>query len=243
MARSIRVEAIVLRSFRFAEADRVLHLLTREHGRMGAVCKGVRRTRSRFGGRLEPLSRVICDLHPGRGELATVTGADLVASGEEARADPYRLAVALVGVEILTRLHPEAVGNERLFDGLARFVELAGGQSEPHPGARPARDPLLLAFGLKLLALAGWAPQLAACVGCGASAALDAYDVEAGGVVCPRCGGGFPLAPGARELLAELLARPLGEAVAPSAAVADQAGRVVADSVALHAGTRLRTLA
>jgi DNA repair protein RecO (recombination protein O) len=72
--RAVKTEAVVLRSLRFAEADRILHLYTRERGRMGAIAKGARKTRSRFGGRLEPLSHVELVLHEGRGELATVTG-------------------------------------------------------------------------------------------------------------------------------------------------------------------------
>ena len=121
------VEAVVLRSFRYGEADRVLHLLTRERGRVGAVAKGVRRTRSRVGGRLEPLSHVEVVLHAGRGELATVGSVELLDSAEAVRGDPYRLGVALVGVEAVTRLFPEPdEPNGALFDGLLRFLAVAG---------------------------------------------------------------------------------------------------------------------
>ncbi|MGH3050337.1 MAG: DNA repair protein RecO, partial [Gaiellaceae bacterium] len=75
--RSHKTEAVVLRSFRFGEADRVLHLYTLDHGRIGAVAKGVRKTKSRFGARLEPLSHVELMLHHGAGELHTITGVDL----------------------------------------------------------------------------------------------------------------------------------------------------------------------
>src|SRR6266480_185007 len=78
MPGSFETEAVVLRSIRLGEADRVLHLYTQRRGRVGAVAKGVRRVRSRFGGRLEPLSRVQLVLHEGRGELCTVTSADAV---------------------------------------------------------------------------------------------------------------------------------------------------------------------
>ena len=80
-------EAVVLRSFAFGEADRVLHVYTAASGRLGAVAKGVRRTKSRFGGRLEPFSHVELSLHRGRGELATVTGASLVRSHDRVRSD------------------------------------------------------------------------------------------------------------------------------------------------------------
>src|SRR2546430_997477 len=88
--RPYRTEAVVLRSLRFGEADRVLHLYTLDRGRVGAVAKGIRRTKSRFGGRLEPLSHVELLLHQGGGELSTVTGASLVHAHRAAREDPYR---------------------------------------------------------------------------------------------------------------------------------------------------------
>ena len=78
MPGSFKAEAVVLRSIRFGEADRVLHLYTAERGRVGAIAKGVRRVRSRLGGRLEPLSRVRLVLHQGRGELCTISQADPV---------------------------------------------------------------------------------------------------------------------------------------------------------------------
>src|SRR5687768_18461967 len=78
MPGSFKTEAIVLRSIRYGEADRILHLYSRERGRIGAVAKGVRRPKSRFGGRLEPLFRVGLVLHEGRGELYTVTSAQTV---------------------------------------------------------------------------------------------------------------------------------------------------------------------
>src|SRR6476620_12375161 len=96
MPRSLKTEAVVLRSIRFGEADRVLHLYSREHGRLGAVAKGVRKTKSRFGARLEPLSHVELQFHQGSGELGTVTGVSLLSSHHAAREQPYRLNVGLV---------------------------------------------------------------------------------------------------------------------------------------------------
>src|SRR6476661_284768 len=105
--RSYKTEAVVLRSFRLGEADRVLHLYTLERGRIGAVAKGVRKTKSRFGARLEPLSHVGLVLHEGVGELQTVTGVDLIRSHHAAREDPCRLAIGLVGLEAMLRLFSE----------------------------------------------------------------------------------------------------------------------------------------
>src|SRR5438093_4339823 len=116
MARTYKTDAVVLRSFRFGEADRVLHVYTRDRGRVGAVAKGVRRTRSRFGGRLEPLSHVELSLHQGSGELQTVTGADLVRSHARARGDAHSLRVGLIGLEAMLRLFTEQEANPRAFE-------------------------------------------------------------------------------------------------------------------------------
>src|SRR5581483_2164901 len=125
--RTAKTDAIVLRSLRFGEADRILHLYTADRGRVGAIAKGVRRTKSRFGARLEPLSHVELVLHQGKGELQTITGVDLVASHRAAREDPYRLAVGLIGLEAMLRLFPEQEANPRAFTAIARFLDALDG--------------------------------------------------------------------------------------------------------------------
>src|SRR4051794_27138625 len=100
MPGSFKTEAIVLRSIRYGEADRVLHLYTADRGRMGAVAKGVRKVKSRLGGRLEPLSRVRLVMHQGRGELCTISPADTghaYATPRERRAPPRRGPPAIRG--------------------------------------------------------------------------------------------------------------------------------------------------
>ena len=159
MGRTYKTEAVVLRSFRFAEADRVLHVYTLDRGRVGAVAKGVRRTKSRFGARLEPLSHVELMLHQGSGELQTVTGVALIRSHHEAREEPYRLAVGLIGAEAMLRLFTEQEANERAFTALTRFLDRARRAAVRAP-ARPALDPLALSFQLKLLWLSGYLPHL-----------------------------------------------------------------------------------
>ncbi len=143
MARTYKTEAVVLRSIRFGEADRVLHLYTLDRGRVGAVAKGVRKTKSRFGGRLEPLSHVELVLHQGSGELQTVTGVELVRPHSAAREDSYRLAVGLIGAEAMLRLFTEQEANERAFTALTRFLDLLDETSRP-PRRGPALDPLAL---------------------------------------------------------------------------------------------------
>jgi DNA repair protein RecO (recombination protein O) len=244
MALPTITEAVVLRSFAFGEADRVLHVYTRSSGRMGVIAKGVRRTKSRFGGRLEPFSHVELSVHRGRGELGTVTGASLVRSHDRIRSDGYRLQVGLVGLEAMLRLFTEEEENERGFLALTRFLD-ALDEREPQPSRRPALDPIALSFQLKLLWLSGFLPHLGSCVECGAEESLVAYLPSAGGAVCEACDrGGIPLSPDGLRALADLLGAPIADASAIE--LPDRAARdvlaVITSSYEHHGGFRLRTL-
>jgi DNA repair protein RecO (recombination protein O) len=242
--RSYKTEAVVLRSFRFGEADRVLHLYTLDRGRVGAMAKGVRRTKSRFGARLEPLSHVELVLHEGRGELQTVTGTDLIRPHQAVRDDPHRLGVALVGAEAMLRLFTEQEQNAKAFRALTRFLDVLDAL-EPSAGARPALEPLALSFQLKLLWLSGYLPHVTSCADCGATSGLLGYSPRAGGAVCAACGeGAIALSPGGLRGIEALLGLPLADA--NRAGLTDRAARdalmVVQASHEYHGGFRLRTL-
>jgi DNA repair protein RecO (recombination protein O) len=242
--RSYKTEAVVLRSFRLGEADRVLHLYTLARGRVGAVAKGVRKTKSRFGARLEPLSHVELLLHQGGGELQTITGVELIRSHHAAREEPYRLSVGLVAAEAMLRLFPEQEANERAFRALARFLELLD-ELEPGPG-RPQADPLALSFQLKLLWLAGYLPHVTSCAECGATTGLAGYSPRAGGAVCANCAqGALPLSRAGLVGIEDLLSRPLAEAgeAGLTGRAAREALGVITASYEYHGGFRLRTLA
>ena len=245
MARSWKTEAVVLRSIRYGEADRVLHLFTLERGRAGAIAKGVRKTRSRFGARLEPFSHVDLVLHEARGDLHTVTGAELVRAHDPARTDPYRLNVGHIGLEAVLRLFIEGDSNPRAFHALARFLDLldeAGGIS----GSDPRLDPLALSFQLKLLWLAGYLPHLTGCASCGDEAGLVGFSPQAGGAVCPGCASGsVPVSPEGFAGMRSLLERPLAGAAAIGIGVPGVSDclRVIESSYEFHGGFRLRTLA
>jgi DNA repair protein RecO (recombination protein O) len=244
--RSYTTDAVVLRSIRFGEADRVLHLYTAERGRIGAVAKGVRKTRSRFGGRLEPLSHVELQLHQGSGELQTITGVQLVRAHQTARDDYYRLSAGLIGAEAMLRLFPEQEQNERAFTALTRFLDLL--DDTPHAAERPSLDPLGLAFQLKLLWLSGYLPHLTSCAECGADdAVLVGYSPRAGGAICRACADRTESLGLSEEGIAgieALLVRPLADAagLGLSQRAARDALRVVTASYEYHGGFRLRTL-
>jgi len=243
MGRTYKTEAVVLRSLRYSEADRILHLYTRERGRVGAIAKGVRKTTSRFGGRLEPFSHVELMLHEGSGELQTVTGAQLLDSHHAARENGYRLGVGLVGAEAMLKLFGEPEPNERAFAALTRFLELVD-ELVPGETAQAAVDPLALSFQLKLLWLSGYLPHVTACVECGA-AEPTAFSARAGGAVCrEHARGAFAVSAAGLAGIERLLSSPLADAsqagLGPRAA--REALAVVTASYEEHGGFRLRTL-
>jgi DNA repair protein RecO (recombination protein O) len=234
---------VVLRSLRFSEADRILHLYTEGRGRIGAIAKGIRKTKSRFGARLEPLSHVELMLHEGAGELQTITGVELLRSHRAAREDSYRLGVGMIGAEAMLRLFGEPEANERSFAALIRFLDLL--DEAEGSGGRPALDPLALSFQLKLLWLAGYLPHLTSCVECGAGSGLVGFSARAGGAVCgAHAEGGLRLSPEGLAGIERLLSTPLADA--GPAGLSDRARRdalaVVTSSYEDHGGFRLRTV-
>jgi DNA repair protein RecO (recombination protein O) len=240
--RTYRTEAIVLRSMRFSEADRILHLYTADRGRIGAIAKGVRKTKSRFGARLEPLSHVELMLHHGAGELQTITGVELLRSHRAAREDPYRLNVGLIGAEAMLRLFGEPEANDRAFGALARFLDLL--DDAPRRETQPAADPLVLSFQLKLLWVAGYLPHVTSCVECGGGD-LVGFSARAGGAVCSSHGeGALRLAGDGLAGMERLLSTPLADA--EEARLSERAARdclaVITSLYEEHGGFRLRTL-
>jgi DNA repair protein RecO (recombination protein O) len=239
-----KTEAIVLRSMRFSEADRILHLYTLSRGRIGAIAKGVRKTRSRFGARLEPLSHVELMLHEGPGELHTVTGVSLIASHHATREDPYRANVGLIGAEAMLRLFGEPEANPRAFAAISRFLDAL----DEAPAAvhdRPAHDALALAFQLKLLWVSGYLPHVKSCVECGATGNLVGFSPRAGGAVCAEhAASSMALSPDGLAGIEDLLSTPLADAW--DVPISDRARRealaVVTTSYEEHGGFRLRTL-
>jgi DNA repair protein RecO (recombination protein O) len=243
--RTYKTEGIVLRSLRYSEADRILHLYTRDRGRIGAIAKGIRKTKSRFGARLEPLSHVELVLHEGSGELQTVTGVDLIASHHETREDRYRLAAALIGAEAMLKLFGEPEANARAFEALARFLDLLDDAPVPEDPSRPELDPLALSFQLKLLWLSGYLPHVTACVECGTPDGLAGFSARAGGAVCgSHASGAFALAPEGLAGIEALLSTPMADAAAAglSSRARREALAVVTTSYEEHGGFRLRSL-
>jgi DNA repair protein RecO (recombination protein O) len=230
----LKLEGIVLRSIRYAEADRVLHLYTPERGRVSAIAKGVRRPRSRFGGRLEPFFRVRLLLHEGRGDLLTVTGAETISAHPRLREDARGLEGAARACEAVARVFDDGEPHAGVYNLLAN--ELALLDADP---ARADRANAL-AFRLKLLLAAGFAPQLAGCAGCGEREDLVGFSGAAGGVVCGACeASAFPLDQEAHDFLVDALARPLAQAPGAAPRALAQAERAILETLEHHAHLRL----
>jgi DNA repair protein RecO (recombination protein O) len=264
MAGPVKTEAVVLRSMRYGEADRILHVYTPNRGRISAIAKGVRRTRSRFGGRLEPFFRLKMDLHEGRGELLTVTGAQTVDAYPRLRGDARALDSAARACDAVGRLFETDEPHPGVFNLLCRHLALLDEQSAgvdraagPDPltgqppvveggiGEAPGATPTsgragALAFRLKLLLAAGLAPQLAACAGCGEREHLVGFSGSAGGVVCGACeAASFQLDEAAYEFMTEALARSLTEIPDAPAPALGQVERAIAETLEHHAHLRL----
>ncbi len=237
MPGSLKTEAVVLRGIKYGEADRILHLYTPDRGRVSAIAKGVRRSKSRFGGRLEPFFRLNLVLYEGKSDLLTVTSAETLDG------------------------HPRLRDSGAAIDGAARACDAVSrlfGDGEPHRGVYNLlsnqltlldRDPAhatranALVFRMKLLLAAGFAPHLATCASCGEPDHLVGFSGAAGGVVCASCeAGSFALDQDGHDFLVAALGRPLSEAPdAPGPALA-QAERAILETLEHHAHVRLRAV-
>jgi DNA repair protein RecO (recombination protein O) len=243
MGRAVKTEAVVLRSMRYGEADRILHLYTPARGRVSAIAKGVRRSRSRFGGRLEPFFRLRVELHEGRSELLTVTGADTVNGHARLREDARALDAAARACDAVGRLFETSEPHPGVFNLLCRKLALLDEQAgaAQRDGATPiAARAGSLAFRLKLLLAAGLAPQLGSCASCGEHEELVGFSGAAGGVVCGACeAGSFALEEQAYRFMTDAFGAPLSETPdAPEQALA-QVERAISVTLEHHAHLRL----
>jgi DNA repair protein RecO (recombination protein O) len=229
-----RSKGIVLRSIRYGEADRILDLYTRDAGLVSAIAKGIRRTKSRFGARLEPFSCVDFVAYQGR-TLDTVTQAEVLKSFRGVRESLARFDAAAGMVGSVRALSGGDEADRRVFNLLYKGLDAL---EERGSGF----ESIEAAFGLKLAILAGYAPQLDACLSCGANpdeAVGNVYFApNLGGVLCADCrsatGDSFPLPPGTLERLETLIENPIREAPADTS-LGEAVLRVVRSHVLAHA--------
>lgn len=231
-------EAIVLRTRKLAEADRIITLLTRHHGIVRAVAKGVRRTSSKFGSRLEPFTHVDLQLATGR-NLDTVTQAVTKHPfGEAIGSDYDRYTAGSVMVETAERL----VAEERE-PSVQQYLLLVGGLRALAAGEHRHSD-IVDSFLLRSMAIAGYAPSFDGCARCGVEGPHRAFHPGSGGVLCPECrvpGSAQPAA-ATIALLGALLAGEWGTIDAAEERARTEARGVVAAYLAWHLERGLRSL-
>ena len=232
-----RDQAIVLRTHKLAEADRIVTVLARERGKIRIVAKGVRRTKSRFGARLEPGMIVDLQCYEGRA-LDTVTQAESLASFGEQIARDYRAYTALSTVlETADRLTEERA------PALQQFL-LLGGALAALASREHDASLVLDAYLIRGLAISGYAPSFHDCAQCGDPGPHLAFNVASGGAVCPTCRrpGSVVPARGTLELLAALLAGDWECADASSPAHRREGSGITAAYVQWHLERALRSL-
>lgn len=226
-----RDEGIALRTYKLGEADRIVSFLTPEHGKVRAVAKGVRKTKSRLGARVEPLSHVALMCWQGR-ELDVITQAEVLDSFRTVREDLARLSAALTMLEIVDHVaqerHP-APETFALVLGALRALE------------KQASPVILGAFCFKMLGLEGVGPVLDHCASCGEEGPLVAFDGEVGGLLCARCRRGEAVGSDVVALLQQVGAGGLARAIIEAdPAVARRYEQLGTTAIERHLDRRLR---
>ncbi|MCU0267897.1 MAG: DNA repair protein RecO [Acidimicrobiales bacterium] len=229
-----RDEGIVLRTWKLGEADRIVVFLTLGRGKVRAVAKGVRKTRSKFGARLEPTSHAALQFYEGR-ELDIVTQADSIDHFRAVREDLDRFGRAATMLEAVDQLAQEGEANPRLFQMLLGALRTLSAQDAPLVAP---------AFFWKVLALEGYRPELDVCVECGAAEPLVAFDLDSGGVLCRGCRRGSSITPDALALLRRILGGQLGAALGEAASPAThEVDHLATRAMEHHLERRLRSAA
>lgn len=236
--RLYRDNAVVLRQHKLGEADRIVTLLTRQHGLVRAVAKGVRRTRSKFGARLEPFAHIDVQLYPGR-NLDIVTQVHTVDAFSGDIVDDYgRYTTACAVLETAERL----AGEERA--PALQLHQLTVGALRAVAGQTRAPELILDAFLLRAMGFAGWAPALDECARCATPGPHRAFHVSAGGTVCVHCrppGAATP-SPGVLDLMDALCRGAWADTETATDAMRRQASGLIAAHLQWHLERQLRTL-
>ena len=229
-------QGIVLRSFPFGEADKVVVLLSPNHGKLRTVAKGIRKTKSRFGGRLEPFSHVDLVLYEGR-NLDTITQVSMIEPFHQLRSDLDRMVTAGTMTEVADAVAQENESSVRLFLLLQRGLRALE--------AGPAHPDLLTAFLLKAAETIGVAPALDQCAGCGRRDGLSRFSFPEGGVLCEGCRvpGAYSLRPGLTGYLAALAVADLGELPETDDSFSGEAKGVARRFIEYHLEKQLQSMA
>lgn len=229
-----RDTGVVLRTYKLGEADRIVVIMTAEHGKVRAVAKGVRKTKSRFGGRLEPLCHVSLLLYEGR-ELDIVSQAESIDSRATLLNDLDSLTQGIALLEAADQMSLDrepAPHLYRMLVGALRTLE-----SRPSPLVVPA-------FFWKVLANEGVRPQLDTCVSCDSEENLVAFDLGEGGILCRNCRRGSAISSEALRIMRMILGGGLSAALdEPAGPAVSEVAHHATAALEHHLERRLRTVA
>lgn len=228
-------QGIVLRGYPFGEADRVVVLLSPNSGKLRTVAKGVRKTKSRFGGRLEPFTHVDLVLYEGR-NLDTITQVAVIEPYHDLRTDLDKVLAAGTMVEVSDAVAQEGETSIRLFLLLQRGLRALD--------SGPLHADLVTAFLLKSAEVVGVAPALDECAGCGRHDGLTRFSFAAGGALCERCRtpGAYSLRDGVTDYLSRVAAAELDALPAADPSMSGEARGVARRFVEYHLERRLHSL-
>jgi DNA repair protein RecO (recombination protein O) len=233
----VRDQGVVLRTYRLGEADRIVVLLSEEHGKVRAVAKGVRRTGSKFGARLEPLSHVALLLWQGRSDLDVVNQAEVIDSFRTVRAELERITSGLAMLEVADQLAQERHADPQMYRMLVGALRVLDDPAQLPPLVAPA-------FFLKALVAEGAGPTVMTCASCGRDdVELVAFDLLEGGTLCRECRRGRPISPEALEVLRRLLGGGLRSVLAgPPPPGATEVAVLATEAMEAHLDRRLRAV-
>jgi len=232
--KELRDDAVVLRTYKSGEADRVVVLWTRSHGKVRVIARGVRKATSRLGGNIETLAYVDVDLVKTRGEFYIVRHVSHRERLTSLRGDYARIVAGYAVVEVVDAIPSDDVADEAVFDLLVKVL-LALDNPEFSPTLIPA------SFYFKLLALDGSEPVLNECVNCASAGPLVAFDAQTGGTLCANCRAGSSVSPAALTLIRRILGGELAAVlrdVEPPAA--SEVAGIAQEAIEVHFGRRLR---
>lgn len=232
--REILDEAVVLRTFKSGEADRIAVLWTKTHGKVRVVARGARKTTSKLGAGLEPLTWATVDLVATRGDLYVTRAVRTVEHLTVLRADYDRLNAGFAVLEALDALVEDGAPDESIFDVLTRVLKTLN-----DPAYAPALVPA--SFFLRLLALDGSALDASRCVACDGDGPLVSFNATAGGTLCAACRSGSRLSADAVVLLQRILGGELAGVLRdPNPVGAGEVATLIHEAMEAHVGRRLK---
>ena len=227
-------DAVVLRTFKSGEADRVVVLWTREHGKVRVFAKGVRKTTSKLGGTLEALAYVRVDLAETRGDFYVARHVSHREHLSTLRSSYERINAGYAVVEVVDAIPSDDVADEGIFDLLTRVLTTLD-HAEFEPALVPA------SFFFKLLAHDGSEPVVDSCVNCGSPGPLVAFDAHVGGTLCANCRSGLSMSSDALQLIRRIMGGDLAAVLREvSPAGAGEVTALAQEAIEQHFGKRLR---